>query len=134
MTDGEGANARPPRGPYDNADVNVVVREREARAARAQEASAARGRQLFALSLLEGEDEELLDEDKTCPVCLEPMNDPVITACKHVFCKCSRASSAQSVGPKMPTSLPFPLVPRQELHCQRYEPVSYTHLTLPTKA
>ena len=75
------------RGPYDSDNVNVVVREREKRAVRAQEVSAARGKQLFKLSLLEGADEELLGEDQTCPVCLEPMDDPVITNCTHIFCK-----------------------------------------------
>lgn len=78
------------RGPYDSDNINVVVREREQRAVRAQEASAARGKQLFQLSLLEGDDEELLGEDQTCPVCLEPMDDPVITNCRHIFCTCNK--------------------------------------------
>jgi DNA repair protein RAD5 len=44
------------------------------------------------------------DEEQECPICMEPMSDPIITQCAHIFCReCVTKIFAASLQPHCPT-------------------------------
>jgi SNF2 family DNA or RNA helicase len=44
------------------------------------------------------------DEEQECPICMEPMSDPIITQCAHIFCReCVNKMFASSLLPHCPT-------------------------------